>query len=271
MQVLRPQKCGRAERGNMGAPILSVVQAKGGSGKTSAITMLALAALERGEKVAFLDGDQNNDGSAYLSRLNLPNLIIRQLEEQTEGDLIDEYSDKVDLILVDTSGGRSGLSMTMLSMSDMCIIPVARSKNDIKNALNTIKDIQNLGRRQPHILNAYRILWSNVASRYPSRPELKYMNLVTSNSIPCLTSQFRNRPIMELATSENIDPFDFVKNYEPYIEKIFGKEKTMSDAQKLKRTKDEQSKAIQLVKDINDIYDEILDELTRILNNPEAA
>lgn len=242
----------------MSAPLISAVQSKGGSCKTSTAIVLALAALENGERVLFLDGDKNKDSSSYFSALDSENLIIQELKESEVLNTIKEYENDVDIMIADTQGGRHGLSTIMLGMSDLNIIPVMRSHNDVKNAVFTITDIAQLARKTPSMLNSFRILWSNTANRGASLLEREHMKGIEKLGAPQFSAVMMNRPVLELFTTKHINPYRFVENPDAYSDKLIMDGETISDAALKKRVSEYAGKTELLIVDMEKVYAEVL-------------
>ena len=121
-------------------PLISAIQQKG-CRKTTLISMLALAAVQAELAVLFLDGDDNGDSSEYLRELNEEYLIVENVEEGGVKRRIRKHSENVDIIFADSEGGGHTVFQTLINLSDINLIPVALSKNDVKQAIRTIEQI----------------------------------------------------------------------------------------------------------------------------------
>lgn len=258
------------------ATIIPVVQSKGGAGKTSIAIMLATTAVEMGMKVLFCDGDQNEDSTAYLSQIELDNIIIERITEDNIDEVLTKYENDVDVIIADTAGGRSGLSQTMSIIGDLKIIPVMRAKKDVQNAMNTVKDIYSLRRQNPNIVNTFRILWSNIPARSPNKAEEGYMSQLREKGYPCFKSKFRNRPVLEILEDRKINPYRFVEAPLDYAERlVYDSEIHVSeDDYKLLKPLSMEFKNIRARYDADDLddtdeqrYSEILAEYQAIVSN----
>ena len=249
----------------MSAPLISAVQSKGGSCKTSTAIILALAALENGERVLFLDGDKNKDSSSYLSALEIDNLIIQELKEGEVLNTVTQYENDVDIMIADTQGGRTGLSTTMLGMSDLSIIPVMRSHNDVKNGVFTITDIVQLARKTPSLLTSFRVLWSNTPQRGASLLERKHMQEIEKLGAPQFKAVMMNRPVLELFTTEKINPYRFIENPDAYREQLIMEGETLSESALNNRVLDYTRKAEGLIGDMGQVYAEVLTTVTEIM------
>ena len=77
-------------------------------------------------------------------------------------------------------------------------LSVMRSKHDVTNAVATLQDIKNQSRRNPNIMNSFRVLWSNVPHRIANRTEKSYVEQFNAASdVPCFNTQMKNRPIIK--------------------------------------------------------------------------
>jgi chromosome partitioning protein len=107
--------------------IISLVNKKGGCGKSSLVCLLALHWGEReGKRVAITDQDSQGSSEAFVRYMASPNISLYE-----EGG---EY----DYVLIDTPGGISSRELTsIVGLSDLVIIPMSLSPTDIRSSAET--------------------------------------------------------------------------------------------------------------------------------------
>lgn len=117
--------------------IVLVGSDKGGTGKTTVATNLAVLCAARGQDVLLVDTDSNVSSTVWSSvreaseRPNLPKITCMSKTGPSTGYDIAKLRDKFDTIIVD-AGGRDSLELRAATMiADRMVIPVKPSQFDI--------------------------------------------------------------------------------------------------------------------------------------------
>ena len=118
--------------------VITIVQTKGGSGKTTAAMLLASAALDAGRRITLIDGDVNAQLGRWRDSFELAAwetvkkpvwpeaLSIMSPPETVEGLLAlleEEEARGVDLVVIDTRPGTHTDTEDFCLISDMVLIP----------------------------------------------------------------------------------------------------------------------------------------------------
>jgi chromosome partitioning protein len=108
---------------------ISLVNRKGGVGKTSQICLLALYWAQKGKRVGVDDLDPQGSSSAVV--------------EHWENDLITVYDgEEVDYLLIDTIGGiREKDLAEIIDLSDLVLIPLLLGPTDMRATGQTVRQI----------------------------------------------------------------------------------------------------------------------------------
>ena len=123
------------------ANVISIIQTKGGTGKTTTAMMLGFALTALGESVIILDSDKQR--SAFDWRKDVGNeagFIVktaptdRELEKEIERANNDDYS----FILVDTPPGSNSIVKTASQGADLVLVPTGVSPLDMKRTQATL-------------------------------------------------------------------------------------------------------------------------------------
>lgn len=133
----RPIRCNRW-KGRISMQVITIVQTKGGSGKTTSAMLIASAALEAGRKVTLIDGDVNAQLGRWRDSFELANwdaipkpawpaaLTILSPPETVDGllDLLEaEEAAGTDLTVLDTRPGTHADTEDFCLISDLVLIP----------------------------------------------------------------------------------------------------------------------------------------------------
>lgn len=134
--------------------VIALVNSKGGAGKTSLASNLAVAALEAGKKVYLIDIDPQASLLGWLK--------IRK-SENLEGDTISPSKLEAALtvlkelgynvIVIDTPGSDSPATAAAMKVADLCLIPVRPSAFDIRATEKTRDTLKTLNKDFYFVLN----------------------------------------------------------------------------------------------------------------------
>jgi chromosome partitioning protein len=181
--------------------VVSLASAKGGCGKTTTALALGLELALDGARVAVLDADPNQHAADFGTTFARTKQALPEgagfavIPNITEGSILAEIraaKAAVDFVIVDLPGVAAKLTLLGLTRSDLVIVPVQPSKMDARDALRTIKDIEQasetVGRDIPYrvLLARWPVLNETVVARH-TRSEL------AKKGVPVLATPFMDR------------------------------------------------------------------------------
>lgn len=141
--------------------IITFATSKGGAGKSTLARNFAAHWINIGMKVAIIDADPQgsiigrHDPEGPLKEL----IVIAQPEESVSG-IIEEIKNNFDFVLVDTGGFRNRTTVRALVSTNLAIIPLKPSADDVAGALETHQLIGELNKTPERISNniKYRMI-----------------------------------------------------------------------------------------------------------------
>ena len=135
--------------------VLALVTQKGGSGKSTLAVGLAVAAMENGERVAFVDADPQGTISKWKERRGdaYPSVVRVADPAELEGSLFRLQAQGIWLAIIDTAATNNALAMRAIARADLCLIPARPSPADIEASIPTLVAIRRLNRRFAFVLN----------------------------------------------------------------------------------------------------------------------
>ncbi|MBR1130010.1 ParA family protein [Bradyrhizobium iriomotense] len=135
--------------------VLALVTQKGGSGKSTLSVGLAVAAMQRAERVALIEADAQGTISKWRERREQPYPRVERVTDPAEIEpLIARLkAEGVWLAIIDTAATANSLAMRVIACADLCLIPARPSPADIEAAIPTLIAIRRLNRRFAFILN----------------------------------------------------------------------------------------------------------------------
>lgn len=162
--------------------VITLATSKGGAGKTTLARSLACHWFNIGIKVGVIDADPQG---SIINRHNpkgpLQDMPIVAQPEETVNETIEEMKQKCSIILVDTGGFRNRTTIKALIATDLALIPLKPSADDVAGALETYNLIKELNETPERVNNPikYRMILTmtqqgTVISRHV-REELKSM------------------------------------------------------------------------------------------------
>ena len=135
--------------------VLTLVTQKGGSGKSTLAVGLAVAAMENGERVAFVEADPQGTISKWTERRGKPYPRVDRVGDPTELEraLSRLEAEGIWLAIIDTAATNNPLAMHAIARADLCLIPARPSPADIEAAIPTLVAVRRLKRRFAFVLN----------------------------------------------------------------------------------------------------------------------
>ena len=138
-------------------PVISFINPKGGGGKTTSISNLAVALLKLGHKVKALDADPQNSLSQWnkirdfqiQNGEDLKSLFVASVQGQSLIEIVEETK-KVNpetFILIDTTGTNDQNTRAAMLRSEYIITPCSYSPIELWEVHKVIKLTENLAQR----------------------------------------------------------------------------------------------------------------------------
>ena len=123
------------------AHIISVIQTKGGTGKTTTAMMLSFALTALGSKVMVLDADHQRSATDWAKDAGaaLGFTVHATPTERTLETAIRRYdTENLDFLLVDTPPGSNSIVRTASNLADLVLIPTGVSPLDMRRTQATL-------------------------------------------------------------------------------------------------------------------------------------
>lgn len=139
--------------------VVAVAVQKGGTGKTTLATSLAVAATQAGERVTAFDADPQGSLAAWGTLRAEAEPVVDRLRPwefaQFSAILEQQAEEGRTLAIVDTPGASIGGIAALLRLADLVVIPIRPSRLDLMAALPTIELLvaQGLAERLALVLN----------------------------------------------------------------------------------------------------------------------
>lgn len=160
--------------------VITLINQKGGAGKTTLARALLSAADEEGLRAAFIDCDQTENLSKWAFRASQKSGWsdriegFQTLDAQEASGIVEALEDqgKTELVIVDTAGDASSDHDVFVGLADLVLIPVFLTESDIEIALGTAQYLFRLRQRvdDPGSLPNCRVVLNKLSTR-PSRSD----------------------------------------------------------------------------------------------------
>ena len=121
--------------------IIAVATSKGGGGKTTLTTCLAVSLAERGFRVSVIDADRNATFSDW-HHANYEGPDLTSLAEIRHAEVIDlaqSQADLHDVVFIDTAGFENLTAAGAISTADLVLIPCMPDRGSIREATKTAR------------------------------------------------------------------------------------------------------------------------------------
>jgi chromosome partitioning protein len=135
--------------------IVALAAQKGGGGKSTLATGLAVAAMEDGHRVGMVETDQQGTVWNWGRRRTSPEPRIYCASSgiELERALLALKHDGFTMAVIDTPGTNNIMSASAIGAVDLCLIPARPSPADIEAALPTLAIVHKLGKPFAFVLN----------------------------------------------------------------------------------------------------------------------
>jgi chromosome partitioning protein len=174
--------------------IISLANAKGGAGKTTAALILATELARQGNRVVILDADPQRWISSWAEVTGrLENLTV--ISEVTATSLpyhILEMKAQTDHFVIDLAGARDALVTTALGLSDHVLIPVQGCAMDARGAAQ-ILDLIRLLQDKAKISIAHSVVLTRVSAMVTTRALGTVKTLLESRGVNVLNTTIAER------------------------------------------------------------------------------
>ncbi|GJD37161.1 nucleotide-binding protein [Methylobacterium aerolatum] len=131
--------------------VIAVAVQKGGTGKTTLVASLAVAAAQAGERVTAFDTDPQGSLSAWGTLRTAPEPAtdrLRPWEFAQFAPILEQLGERGrTLVVVDTPGSSIGGVAAILRLADLVLVPIRPSRLDLMAALPTIEVLADQGMR----------------------------------------------------------------------------------------------------------------------------
>lgn len=152
------------------AKIISLIQVKGGAGRSTIATNLA-GLIEANKKIALIDGDMPQGTSASWATIRQGSMTIATASNHTElVKVIEQLNDSHDFIVIDAPPRIAEITKVALMLSDLCLVPLGASASEVWATSDLLKTIDEAKKIKPDI--DVRILWTRFRASTKSAQEL---------------------------------------------------------------------------------------------------
>lgn len=127
----------------------SVCSKKGGVGKTTLSTQLAVLAWQAGERVIIIDLDPSEDAKKWHTARGdegMPPMVIAALPENLDKVLAAAETLNMTLCIIDTAGKIDSVALAVMRAADLIICPTQPNFFDIKNLAEVAELLLRVGK-----------------------------------------------------------------------------------------------------------------------------
>ena len=179
----------------MTTQIVTAIQQKGGTGKTTLLCMLASLMAEDGGRVVIIDTDPQESAADFAKASAIAGIDIDYVPVLDE-DLIVKTAKQLskdgshDIIFIDTAGISSRTTDYAIHLADLVLVPVKPARPDVKGLLKSIKAVERVGAIHDSVIPTY-MLFSDVDNN--TRITSAWLDELNALDTPMLKNQLYHR------------------------------------------------------------------------------
>ena len=133
---------------------IALVTQKGGSGKSTIASQLAVTALEAGERVFIIDMDPQASLVRWFKERDDKDIAVEAIAPGKVGAALAALQKSgVTLVIIDTAGSDNAGSLAAMKAADLCLIPCRPNAFDLWASENTRKQVRELGKEYAFLLS----------------------------------------------------------------------------------------------------------------------
>lgn len=168
------------------AAVIAAANSKGGSGKSTAILILAGEYASQGYRVHVIDADPKKRLVRWAQVGMKPESItVNEANAGTMRDEIENARELTDVVLIDVEGTANAALTLAVAYATLVIVPAEISPPDVEDGLATIKLVQDMAHASRRRIPS-GFLWSNVPPAIRSREMINLEAQVAEANIPVI-------------------------------------------------------------------------------------
>lgn len=167
--------------------VITLMNQKGGAGKSTVARALLSAADKNGYRSAFVDADQTGNLGSWAIEASKAGLwsemveAFQTLDANEVGEIVDELHEEgaVDLLIIDTAGDASRDHDAFASVADLILCPVLLSRSDLLTARGTANYLFRMKDRvgDPSMMPKFKVMLNKVG-KSPSKGDLDLLERI---------------------------------------------------------------------------------------------
>lgn len=186
-------------------PILSLLNPKGGSGKTTLSTNLARSFHERGERVLLVDSDPQGSARDWHAANDSNPLPLIALDRPNNVKTLSSMSSSYNWTIIDGAAKLEDMIAAAIKVSDLILIPVQPSPYDIWAASDLVDFVK---ARQEVTDGIPRTAFIITRMIEGTRLGQEVTAALTEYGFPVLTTRITQRQIYPQTASEGLSVYD---------------------------------------------------------------
>lgn len=207
-------------------PLVTLMNPKGGSSKSTSALVLASTLAHSGAKVAVLDCDPNAPLIKWASGGSALPLTVWSANTDDVIDRIEELDRENSWIIVDTEGTANMLVSTVLLRTDLAVIPISMSSLDADMASRAIRLVKTQGKASRREV-PFRILFTRTSPSIVTRVERKIIQEIDMAGIQAFRQALHTRQAFISMFEEKLSLWELDR------QKVAGVEKAITNARAL--------------------------------------
>jgi chromosome partitioning protein len=177
-------------------PVVSVVNPKGGAGKSTLCLVVALSLAERGGRVIVLDADVASPIKRWSANRSGPITVVGGLTDDTIIETVQSRRASFDIVLIDTEGVASVMATRAVALSDLVLVPLQPSALDAQEATKAIMMVRSEERMRGRAIPVRAVL-TRTSPSVPTKRTKQIVRELEASGVPSLRTHLHGRVAYE--------------------------------------------------------------------------
>jgi chromosome partitioning protein len=172
--------------------VVTIMNPKGGAGKSTLTLVLAQSFLARGARVTVVDADQHGTIVSWARKRQQPLRVVGDLNDESFIDTVRSENSKADLVLIDNEGVSNVMSLRAIALAHLILVPLQASPLDAAQAAKAILTVRGEEKLRGKSIPLRAVL-TKTSPQVPTKTTKEIIAQLEKQHVPMMRTQLHQR------------------------------------------------------------------------------